>query len=101
MEVLSSINYGRCLNYHNVHKNCNLCCCECTNRCDKCCKIINHLDDKHDCGNFYNVVDFHNKKLKQTLFIKEEIKRLNDTKKRFALIESNTIRSMLKSTKER
>jgi hypothetical protein len=59
------------------------------------------LDNRHDCGNFYNVVDFHNKLLKQTLFIKEEMKRLNDTKKRFAQRDLGTIQIIKKITKER
>lgn len=96
MEVLSSINYGRCLNYHNVHEDCDLCCCECTNRCDKCCKVINHLNDRHDCGNFYNTVDFHNKLLKQEIFIKEEMYRLNNFNKHYHQATSNFISNIIK-----
>ena len=75
MEILSSIQYGRCFNFHNIHIHCHLCCCECKTDCKERCGHSKYIKEKRYCGNYEDTIERNNNIILQEKLINEKYKR--------------------------
>lgn len=76
MEILSSIKYGRCFNFNNIHSQCIYCCCECKLDCTNRCGHSKYNFKKTNCGNYKDVVQSNNEQLLNLKLIDEKLKEV-------------------------
>jgi hypothetical protein len=81
MELLSNIKYGRCFFYREQYCGRSMCCCECDEKCNKCCLHAKHNFIKTNCGNYYNEVDYNNLQLEKQIVIMLKLKEMSEVRK--------------------